>query len=465
MSVKEQFEQMQQKLGTLGQHVMSTASSMGHAAATASTRKRVSSDEVVELESEYSAHNYHPLPVVFDRGVGARVWDPEGREYLDFLSAYSAVNHGHCHPVVIGALIAQAQKLTLSSRAFYNSVFGQFAKKITEMFEYEMVLPMNTGAEAVETAMKLARKWAYMKKGVPEDKARILSAAGNFHGRTIGVISMSTDPDSRTNFGPFVERVGPVVEDIHIRYNNIGDLEAALSKAGDETAAVLLEPIQGEAGIVVPDDDYFPKVAELCKKHNVLLICDEIQTGLGRTGRMLCCEHYGVRPDIVTLGKALSGGAYPVSAVLADRHIMLCIGVGEHGSTYGGNPLGSAVAMAALDVIIDEDLCVRAEYLGATMRAALRKIKNPLMKEVRGKGLLNAIVIDETKSQTNRTAWDLCLLLKDRGVLAKPTHQNIIRLAPPLVITEEELQRGLAAIESALNDLDTVETTSGSDAY
>ena len=323
---------------------------MSHAAAVYSHRS-LPSEKIMAMEDAYSAHNYHPLPVVLDRGAGARVWDPEGREYIDFLSAYSAVNHGHCHPAVVGTLIAQAHKLTLSSRAFHNSVFPKFAKCITELLKYDMVLPMNTGAEAVETAMKLARRWAYVKKGVPEDKARIFSASGNFHGRTIGLISMSTDPDSRNGFGPMLDRVGPRVGDITIRYNHAEDVEAMLDKYGSETAAVLLEPIQGEAGIIVPDDDYFPKVQAACKKHNVLLICDEIQTGLGRTGRMLCCEHYGVRPDIVTLGKALSAGVYPVSAVLADKDIMLCIRPGEHGSTYGGNPLGSAVAITALDAV------------------------------------------------------------------------------------------------------------------
>lgn len=402
---------------------------------------------------------------MFDRAHGSRVWDPEGKEYLDFLSAYSAVNHGHCHPAVVGTLIAQAQKLTLSSRAFYNSVFAQFAKKVTELLKYDMVLPMNTGAEAVETAMKLARKWAYMKKGVPDGKARILSATGNFHGRTIGVISMSTEDDSRNGFGPMLERVGPVVEDMTIRYNNIQDLETVLERYGHETAAVLLEPIQGEAGIMVPDDDYFPKVAELCKKHNVLMICDEIQTGLGRTGKMLCCQHYGIRPDIITLGKALSAGVYPVSAVLADKDVMLCIQPGEHGSTYGGNPLGSAVAITALDVIVNDKLCERAEQLGQFFRAGLKEIKNPLLTEVRGKGLLNAIVIDETKSVKKRSAWDLCLLLKEKGLLAKPTHQNIIRLAPPLVITEEELKRGLEIISAALDELDTLDVIPGAEAH
>ena len=444
MSFKDHLEHVHNRLDHLGNSLLSTASSMSHAAAVYSHRS-LPSEKIMAMEDAYSAHNYHPLPVVLDRGAGARVWDPEGREYIDFLSAYSAVNHGHCHPAVVGTLIAQAHKLTLSSRAFHNSVFPKFAKCITELLKYDMVLPMNTGAEAVETAMKLARRWAYVKKGVPEDKARIFSASGNFHGRTIGVISMSTDPDSRNGFGPMLDRVGPRVGDITIRYNHAEDVEAMLDKYGSETAAVLLEPIQGEAGIIVPDDDYFPKVQAACKKHNVLLICDEIQTGLGRTGRMLCCEHYGVRPDIVTLGKALSAGVYPVSAVLADKDIMLCIRPGEHGSTYGGNPLGSAVAITALDVIVSDKLAERAEHLGQVFRHVLSECKNPLLTEVRGKGLLNAIVIDETKSLKKRTAWDLCLLLKDKGVLAKPTHQNIIRLAPPLVITQEELGHGLRA--------------------
>lgn len=457
------LETVQRQLNAIGNNVVSAASSASHAVSIASKREHHSSEDVMNLEADYSAHNYHPLPVVFDRAYGARVWDPENREYLDFLSAYSAVNHGHCHPAVVGALIAQAQKLTLSSRAFYNSVFGVFAKKITEVFGYDMVLPMNTGAEAVETALKLARKWAYMKKGVPQDKARILSATGNFHGRTIGVISMSTEADSRDGFGPLLERVGPVVDDITIRYNHIEDLEAALARVGNETAAVLLEPIQGEAGIMVPDKGYLQKVSELCKKHNVLFICDEIQTGIGRTGRMLCAEHSGVRPDIVTLGKALSAGVYPVSAVLADKDIMLCIRPGEHGSTYGGNPLGTAVAITALDVMINDKLPERAERLGEIFRQKLREINNPLIKDIRGVGLLNAIEIDETKSTKGRSAWQLCLLLKENGLLAKPTHQNIIRLAPPLVITEEELQRGVDSIKTSLEQLDTVDKIPGDD--
>ncbi|KIO32182.1 hypothetical protein M407DRAFT_241479 [Tulasnella calospora MUT 4182] len=430
-----------------------------NAAATSEQNERPTSKDIMALEHEYGAHNYHPLPVVFDRAQGAKVWDPEGREYIDMLSAYSAVNQGHCHPKITDALVQQAQRLTLSSRAFYNSVFGRFAKKVTEMFGYEAVLPMNTGAEAVETAIKLARKWAYMRKGVPEGKALILTVADNFHGRTIGVISMSTDPESRRDFGPFLEGVGPDAAKIGhpIRYNNVDDVKRAFEAHGPRIAAFLVEPIQGEAGIVVPDDGYLTKVHELCKQHNVLLICDEIQTGLGRTGKMLCCEHDGVRPDIITLGKALSGGMYPVSAVLADKAIMHCIRPGEHGSTYGGNPLGCAVAIAALDVLVEENLADRAQVLGERFRSKVSAIKSPLITTVRGRGLLNAVIIDESKSSKGRTAWQLCLLLQSRGVLAKPTHINIIRFAPPLVISEADLDKAINIIEQCLNDLDKVD--------
>lgn len=395
------------------------------------------------------------------------MWDPEGKEYLDFLSAYSAVNQGHCHPRIVGALTEQAQKLTLSSRAFYNASFGPFAEKITKLFGYDMVLPMNTGAEAVETALKLARKWAYEKKGVPAGRARIFSVDGNFHGRTLGVISMSTDPESRGGFGPFLEGVGPVVDDSVIRFGHAEDLERALDKYGAETAAFLVEPIQGEAGIVVPPEGYLRRVAELCKQHNVLLICDEIQTGLARTGKMLACEWDGVRPDMVTLGKALSGGVYPVSAVLADKDVMLCIKPGEHGSTYGGNPLGSAAAIAALDVLVDEKLAERAQELGVFFRAELEKLKAtyPALTAVRGRGLLNAIVIDKAQSKKGRSAWQLCLLLKQHGLLAKPTHENIIRLAPPLVISRDELACGVQAIANALRDYDTVDSIPGDEAH
>ncbi|KAJ7455007.1 ornithine-oxo-acid aminotransferase [Mycena galericulata] len=425
----------------------------------------LTSADVIRLEHEHGAHNYHPLPVVFDKALGAKVWDPEGKEYIDMLSAYSAVNQGHCHPRIVAALCEQAGKLTLSSRAFYNSVFGRFAQVVTDMFGYDMVLPMNTGAEAVETAIKLARKWAYMKKGVPEGKAVVLSVEGNFHGRTLGVISMSTDPDSRTGFGPYLEGVGPTFLDGDelrtIRFNDLAGLERALELNGKNVAAFLVEPIQGEAGIVVPDVGYLAKVHALCKKHDVLLICDEIQTGLCRTGKMLACEYDNVRPDMILLGKALSGGVYPVSAVLADRDIMLCIKPGEHGSTYGGNPLGCAVAMTALRVLVDEQLAARAATLGEVFRTAVRALNSPLVQTVRGRGLLNAVVIDEAKSTRGRTAWQFCLLLKSRGVLAKPTHVNIVRFAPPLVISEEDLLRAVKIIGECLVDLDNLEEIPG----
>ncbi|KAL0952662.1 hypothetical protein HGRIS_006905 [Hohenbuehelia grisea] len=371
-----------------------------------------------------------------------------------------AVNQGHCHPKIVGALTEQAQKLTLSSRAFYNSVFGRFAQQITEMFKYDMVLPMNTGAEAVETSVKLARKWAYMKKGVPEGQAIVLSVEGNFHGRTLGIISMSTDPESRTGFGPYLQNVGPTYVDGSesklIRYGEIKDLERALELHGKNVAAFLVEPIQGEAGIVVPPEGYLQQVQALCKKHNVLLICDEIQTGLCRTGKMLACEYDNIRPDMILLGKALSGGVYPVSAVLADKDIMLCIQPGEHGSTYGGNPLGCAVAMTALRVLVDEKLAERAMVLGEKFRSAVAGLNSPLVQTVRGRGLLNAVVINEGMSKKGRTAWQFCLLLKSRGVLAKPTHVNIIRFAPPLVISEEELMKAVDIIRQCLEDLDNV---------
>ncbi|KAF8064339.1 ornithine-oxo-acid aminotransferase [Lyophyllum atratum] len=425
----------------------------------------LTSADVIHLEHEYGAHNYHPLPVVFDSAKGAKVWDPEGKEYIDMLSAYSAVNQGHCHPRIVATLVAQAQKLTLSSRAFYNSTFGAFAKQITEMFGYDMVLPMNTGAEAVETSVKLARKWAYMRKGVPEGKAIVLSVEGNFHGRTLGIISMSTDPESRTGFGPYLEGVGPTFVDNGetrtIRFGSVEDLERALELYGENVAAFLVEPIQGEAGIVVPEDGYLTKVHALCKKHNVLLICDEIQTGLCRTGKMLASQYDDIRPDMVLLGKALSGGVYPVSAVLADKDIMLCIRPGEHGSTYGGNPLGCAVAMTALNVLVEEKLADRAMMLGELFRSSVLALKSPLVATVRGRGLLNAVVIDESKSSKGRTAWQFCLLLKSRGVLAKPTHVNIVRFAPPLVISEEDLKKAVKIIGECLEDLDKLDDIPG----
>lgn len=427
---------------------------------------KVSSETAREYETKYSAHNYHPLPVVFSKAEGAHVWDPEGKEYLDFLSAYSAVNQGHCHPKIVAALVDQASKLTLCSRAFSSDVFGVYAKYITEYFNYEMVLPMNTGAEAVETGLKLARKWGYDKKGIPSGEAIILSAVNNFHGRTLGVISMSTDPDATTNFGPYLRGVGPQIpgepEGTLLRYGVIEDVEKAFANAGDKIAAILLEPIQGEAGIVVPPEDYLPRVQELCKKHNVLLICDEIQTGIARTGKMLCYEHSkGVKPDIVLLGKAISGGVMPVSAVLSSKEVMLTLEPGSHGSTYGGNPLACRVAIAALDVVRDENLVERAQKLGALLREKLEELQkesNGMISEVRGKGLLSAIVIDESKTN-GRTTWDLCLLMKNHGVLAKPTHDNIIRLAPPLVISEEDLLKGVDSIRKSLKELPNVAKT------
>lgn len=421
----------------------------------------LSSKTTVQYEQEYSAHNYHPLPVVFHRASGSHVWDPEGNEYLDFLSAYSAVNQGHCHPEIVAALVDQASKLTLSSRAFSNDVFAAFVKYVTEFFNYEMVLPMNTGAEAVETALKLARRWGYMKKGIPENEAIIIGAKDNFHGRTFGAISLSTDDDSRKNFGPFLETTSakiPGTDSQYLRYGVIEDVELAFKNAGDRIAAILLEPIQGEAGIVVPPRDYLTKVQALCRKYNVLLMCDEIQTGIARTGKMLCYEHSpDVKPDVVLLGKAISGGVLPVSCVLSSKDIMLCFEPGSHGSTYGGNPLSSRVAIAALEVVRKENLVQRAQDLGKLLQDELEKLQkesNGIISEVRGRGLLTAVVIDPTKAN-GRTAWDLCLLMKDEGVLAKPTHEHIIRLAPPLVISEQDLLKGVDSIRKSLKLLPT----------
>lgn len=412
----------------------------------------------IAAENEYAAHNYHPLPVVFARAQGVNVWDPEGKHYLDFLSAYSAVNQGHCHPELIKALTEQASRLTLSSRAFYNDVFPVWAEKVRRVFGFDMVLPMNTGAEAVETAIKVARKWAYKVKGVPQGRALVFGASDNFHGRTMTAISLSVDPESRDNYGPYVPNIGAICPTTGrtIRYNNVEDLEAVLETHGKETAAFIVEPIQGEAGVVVPDDDYLRRVADLCKKHNVLLICDEIQTGIARTGRMLCSEWAGIKPDMVTLGKAISGGMYPVSAVLARRDVMLVVEPGTHGSTYGGNPLGCAVSIRALELVEEENLVESAERLGRIFREGIEAFESPIVQTVRGKGLLNAVVIDEAKTN-GRTAWDLCILLKNKGLLAKPTHGNIIRFAPPLVITEEELRDAIARIGEALKELPTAE--------
>ncbi|MDW8230994.1 MAG: ornithine--oxo-acid transaminase [Saprospiraceae bacterium] len=403
------------------------------AVATASAR-------LIALEDRYNAHNYHPIPVVLERGEGVYVWDVDGRQYYDFLSAYSAVNQGHCHPRIIRALTEQAQKLTLTSRAFYNNLLGPYAEFITRFFGYDRVLPMNTGVEAGETAVKLARHWAYRVKGVPENQAKMVFVQGNFWGRTLAAISSSTDPSSYRDFGPFMP--GYII----IPYNDLAALERALQ---DPTVAgFMFEPIQGEAGVVVPDDNYIPGIRELCTRYNVLMIADEVQTGLGRTGRMLCCDHFDVKPDILVLGKALSGGVMPVSAVLANDEIMLTIKPGEHGSTFGGNPLACAVAMEALQVLRDENLPENAERQGRVFRrrmAALVEQRPDLLRVVRGKGLLNAVVVNDTEE--SKTAWNLCLSLAENGLLAKPTHGNIIRFAPPLVITDEQMDECCTIIE------------------
>ncbi|KAJ6007760.1 hypothetical protein N7540_011736 [Penicillium herquei] len=416
-----------------------------------------STDEAIQAEKNYAAHNYHPLPVVFSRALGTSVWDPEGRHYLDFLSAYSAVNQGHCHPKLVAALVDQASRVTLSSRAFYNDVFPRFAQFVTEFFGFDMVLPMNTGAEAVETAIKIARKWGYRVKGIPENQAVVLSAENNFHGRTFAAISLSSDPESREHYGPYLPGIGCTIPGTEkpITYNDKAALREAFEKAGSNLAAFLVEPIQGEAGIVVPDEDYLQEARALCDKHNVLLICDEIQTGIARTGKLLCHEWSGIKPDLVLLGKAISGGMYPVSCVLGRKDVMLTIEPGTHGSTYGGNPLGCAVAIRALEVVREENMVERAEKLGHIFRKGLEDLKSPLIQTVRGKGLLNAIVIDESKTN-GHSAWDLCMLMKEKGLLAKPTHQNIIRLAPPLVITEEEIEQALKIIHEAVTELPTL---------
>lgn len=400
---------------------------------------------LIEKESRYGAHNYHPLPVVLEKGEGVFVWDVEGKRYFDFLSAYSAVNQGHCHPAIIAALKKQAEQLTLTSRAFHSDKLGDFEQFICELFGFDKALPMNSGVEAVETAMKLCRKWAYQVKGVAENQAKILFATGNFHGRTLSVISASNDPSSRTGFGPYMSGIGMVT------YNDLNSLEAAL-EADPNIAGFIFEPIQGEAGVVVPDDTYLKGAQALCKKHNVLFVADEIQTGIARTGKMLAIDHLGIRPDILILGKALSGGVLPVSAVLADDEIMLTIKPGEHGSTFGGNPLACAVAKAALQVILNENLADNADRLGEQFRQGLREIanRNPLIQLVRGKGLLNAIVIDSEEDSS--LAWEICLRFRDNGLLAKPTHGNKIRLAPPLVISETQIQESLAIIEKSLAD-------------
>ncbi|MDG4654520.1 ornithine--oxo-acid transaminase [Chryseobacterium arthrosphaerae] len=398
----------------------------------------------IDLEDKHGAHNYHPLPVVLDRGEGVFVWDVEGKRYYDFLSAYSAVNQGHSHPKIVGALVEQAQKLALTSRAFYNSRLGEYEQKITTLFGFDKVLPMNSGAEAVETAVKLARKWSYEVKGISENAAKIIVCENNFHGRTTTIVSFSNDPDANQNYGPFTPGF------IKIPYNDIAALEEVLSREAGNIAAFLVEPIQGEAGVYVPDENFLKNASELCKQYNVLFIADEVQTGIARTGKLIACHHEDVQPDILILGKALSGGMYPVSAVLANDNIMNVIKPGQHGSTFGGNPIACAVAVAALDVVAEEKLSERAEQLGQLFRAEIEKIieKSDLITKVRGKGLLNAILINDTPESS--TAWNLCLQLKENGLLAKPTHGNIIRLAPPLVITEEQLMDCVKIIEKTI---------------
>lgn len=406
---------------------------------TAETTKN--SQYFIDLEDKHGAHNYHPLPVVLDRGEGVFVWDVEGKKYYDFLSAYSAVNQGHSHPKIVNALVEQAQKLALTSRAFYNSRLGEYEQKITTLFGFDKVLPMNSGAEAVETAVKLARKWSYEIKGISENAAKIIVCENNFHGRTTTIVSFSNDPDANQNYGPFTPGF------IKIPYNDITALEEVLNREAGTIAAFLVEPIQGEAGVYVPDESFLKNASELCKKHNVLFIADEVQTGIARTGRLIACHHEDVQPDILILGKALSGGMYPVSAVLANDNIMNVIKPGQHGSTFGGNPIACAVAVAALDVVADEKLSERAEELGQLFRSEIEKLmtKTDLITKVRGKGLLNAILINDKPDSS--TAWNLCLQLKENGLLAKPTHGNIIRLAPPLVITEEQLLDCVKIIE------------------
>lgn len=405
----------------------------------------VKAQSFISMEEKYGAHNYHPLPVVLSKGQGAYVWDVDGKKYFDFLSAYSAVNQGHCHPKIVKALCDQAQELCLTSRAFYNDTLGPYEKFVSEFFGYQKMLPMNSGAEAVETALKLARRWGYVKKGIPENKAIIICCNGNFHGRTISIVTMSNDPSSYSQYGPFTPGF------VNIPYNDVDALKNAIATYSDNIAGFIVEPIQGEAGVVVPDNGYLKKCYDLCKKYNILFIADEVQTGIARTGRMLCCDHDNIRPDIVILGKAISGGVLPVSAVLADDDIMLTIKPGEHGSTFGGFPLAAKVAVAALSVVKEEKLTEKAEYLGKIFREEIKKINSPYIQEVRGKGLLNAVVI---KPHNGKEAWDVCLKMAENGLLAKPTHTHIIRFAPPLVITEEELRKAIEIIKISIKELE-----------
>ena len=406
----------------------------------------LTSKNIIDLEYKYGAHNYHPLPVVLEKGEGVFLWDVEGKRYYDFLSAYSAVNQGHCHPKIISSLVNQSNKLTLTSRAFHNNVLGQYEKFITEFFGYDKVLPMNTGVEGGETAVKLARKWGYEVKKVPNDSAKIIFVEGNFWGRTLGAISSSTDPSSTNGFGPFM----PGYE--IIPYNDIESLKDSLKD--QNVVAFMVEPIQGEAGVVVPDEDYLKKAYDLCKESNVLFIADEVQTGIGRTGKMLCCEHHGFKPDILILGKALSGGVFPVSAILASDEVMLTIKPGEHGSTFGGNPVACEVAMAALNVIRDEKLAENADKMGVIFREKLQSYINEskIVEEIRGKGLLNAIVIND--EENSDIAWNICLKMAQNGLLAKPTHGNIIRFAPPLIINKEQLNDCIDIIITSLKDFE-----------
>jgi ornithine--oxo-acid transaminase len=406
--------------------------------------KQLTSTDLIALEDKHGAHNYHPLPVVLAKGEGVYVWDVEGKQYFDFLSAYSAVNQGHCHPKIIGAMIDQAKTLTLTSRAFYNDTLGEYEKYVTEYFGFDKVLPMNTGAEAVETAIKLCRKWAYEKKGVAENQAVIVVCEGNFHGRTTTIVSFSNDQDARKSFGPFTPGF------VSIPYNDIDALEKVLENKN--VVGFLVEPIQGEAGVYVPSEGYLKKSFDLCKKNNVLFIADEVQTGIARTGQLLAVNHENVQPDILILGKAISGGVYPVSAVLANDEIMMVIKPGQHGSTFGGNPIAAKVAMAALEVVKDENLAENAQRLGVIFRKEMQRIidKTDLVVSVRGKGLLNAIIINDTEQ--SKTAWNLCVQLKENGLLAKPTHGNIIRFAPPLVMTEDQLMECVAIIEKTITE-------------
>ncbi|MDH7446852.1 ornithine--oxo-acid transaminase [Aquimarina sp. 2201CG14-23] len=409
--------------------------------------EKLTSQQAIDLENKYGAHNYHPLPVVLSKGEGVYVWDVEGKKYYDFLSAYSAVNQGHCHPKIVGAMMEQAQTLTLTSRAFYNDKLGEYEKFVSEYFGFDKLLPMNTGAEAVETALKLCRKWAYEKKGIAENEAQIIVCENNFHGRTTTIISFSNDPVARKNFGPYTAGF------IKIEYDNLKALEEALEN-NTNVAGFLVEPIQGEAGVYVPSEDYLSRAKALCKKHGVLFIADEVQTGIARTGKLLAVDHENVKPDVLILGKALSGGAYPVSGVLADDHIMGVIKPGNHGSTFGGNPVAAAVAMAALEVVRDEKLAENAEELGQLFRSELDTYiqTSNIVNLVRGKGLLNAIVIND--DEESETAWNICVALKENGLLAKPTHGNIIRFAPPLVMNKEQLLDCVGIITKTLKEFE-----------